>query len=358
MTNKAKDGRLIGRRGQRRGGKAGWLSRSLCVGVLASGVFLGGVGSASAELSLVVFGGGLFNPTVGESSTTLLAIQNLSRNSGSHGPEPGDPLTLTAITLVPSCGTTVATGCPVGFRDPGVFGFRPTAKGRGGTACADVTFTVVSVDPAEGRIQFVPSVPVVVSAGSVCTFDYTVDVLKAPTIDSRPDDIPGIQTEPFLAVSAVSPSGVPVEWLSSGWVTVNRASPRIAATASGSVAVGGQLRDTATLDGAVNPAGSITFKAFGPDDATCARRPAFTSFPLPVSRNGTYSSAFRPAATGTYRWTATYSGDANNNGTPTACNDPQQDVFVSARPPVTGRIINGTARGERLVGTAGDDVIN
>src|SRR5204863_228906 len=47
--------------------------------------------------------------------------------------------------------------------------------------------------------------------------------------------------------------------------------------ASPSVAVGGQITDTATLLGATNPTGSVDFSLFGPDDATCHNPAAFIS---------------------------------------------------------------------------------
>jgi hypothetical protein len=53
---------------------------------------------------------------------------------------------------------------------------------------------------------------------------------------------------------------------------------------------------------------------------------------VPVSGDGDYVSAsFTPAAAGTYRWVATYSGDGNNNPAgPTSCDDAAEAVAVSA----------------------------
>jgi hypothetical protein len=42
------------------------------------------------------------------------------------------------------------------------------------------------------------------------------------------------------------------------------------------------------------------------------------------------SGAFTPAAAGTYRWIASYSGDANNAPTTAPCNAPTENVVVSA----------------------------
>jgi len=100
--------------------------------------------------------------------------------------------------------------------------------------------------------------------------------------------------------------------------------------ASAAVQLGGLIHDTATLSGGVAPTGTITFSSFGPNDATCAAAPAFTSN-VTVAGNGSYASAnFTPSVAGTYRWIASYSGDANNTASTTACNDANESVTVSA----------------------------
>jgi hypothetical protein len=80
--------------------------------------------------------------------------------------------------------------------------------------------------------------------------------------------------------------------------------------------------DNATISGATAGAGgTITFNLFGPSDATCAGTPAFTQT-VNVSGNGTYSTTnttFHATTEGTWRWQVTYSGDANNDGTTSAC---------------------------------------
>jgi len=103
--------------------------------------------------------------------------------------------------------------------------------------------------------------------------------------------------------------------------------------ASGSVPVGGTLTDTAFLVGGNDPTGTVTFDLFGPDDATCAGPPIFSST-VAVSGNGAYiSSAFIPSAAGTYRWVASYSGDANNGAARRACDEPAETVTVFPTPP-------------------------
>jgi hypothetical protein len=113
------------------------------------------------------------------------------------------------------------------------------------------------------------------------------------------------------------------------------AKPTIVTSASAPITLGsGTISDTATLSGGVAPTGTITFTLFGPNNATCTGAPAFTSAPVPVAGNGIYASGpFTPTAPGTYRWIATYSGDANNAATATACNDANESVVVSPAAP-------------------------
>jgi len=80
--------------------------------------------------------------------------------------------------------------------------------------------------------------------------------------------------------------------------------------------------DDATLSGVTgNAGGTLTFDLFSPSDASCAGTPAFTQT-VNVSGNGTYSTtntSFIASAEGTWRWQVAYSGDANNEGSTSAC---------------------------------------
>ena len=97
---------------------------------------------------------------------------------------------------------------------------------------------------------------------------------------------------------------------------VARATPTITTNASSTISVGGQLTDNATVNGRVNPVegGSITFRLYGPNNATCSGSPVFTSTPVPYPAAGgsVVSPPYTPTEPGDYRWIATYSGDANN----------------------------------------------
>jgi hypothetical protein len=120
-------------------------------------------------------------------------------------------------------------------------------------------------------------------------------------------------------------------------VTITPATPSIATTPTPSITVGsGQLADTATVLGRVNPqaGATIDFRLYGPNDATCTGAPAFESLgvPYPVADGPVTSASFTPTAAGVYRWVATYSGDANNVSVSGVCSDVSETVTVSPPP--------------------------
>ncbi len=145
-----------------------------------------------------------------------------------------------------------------------------------------------------------------------------------------------------------------------------KAQPAIAtlATSSTFTATSGFISDTAALANGWSPTGTITFTAFGPNNATCAGAAAFTSA-KPVNGNGNYvSDPFTPVSEGTYRWVVTYPGNANNAPATSPCNAPlETSTFTSicAAPPPPGTIPGNNiviaAPGLVTVGTSGVDVI-
>ena len=115
-------------------------------------------------------------------------------------------------------------------------------------------------------------------------------------------------------------------------LSVRQASSGITTAASPSaITLGSSASDTATLAGAVNPTGSITFNAYS--DAACTAS-VFRSINA-LSGNGATSGSFTPASTGTYYWEASYSGDANNNAASTHCRDSGETLTVSQRTTTT-----------------------
>src|SRR6185369_2854015 len=115
---------------------------------------------------------------------------------------------------------------------------------------------------------------------------------------------------------------------------VGKASPGITTSATaGPVTVGTTIHDTATLSGGFAPlTGTVTFNLYGPDDATCSSASIFTSTVNVVS-GGATSGNFTTAAAGTYRWTAVYSGDTNNNGATSGCNAANEASVVAKSSP-------------------------
>jgi hypothetical protein len=109
--------------------------------------------------------------------------------------------------------------------------------------------------------------------------------------------------------------------------------PDLSTDASPGVVLGGAVHDTATIANGSSPTGSITFNLYGPGDADCSGTPAFTDT-VTVSGNGNYQSAdFTPTQSGTYRWTADYSGDADNAPASGACNSHHEAVQVQKANP-------------------------
>ncbi|MDX6677220.1 MAG: hypothetical protein QOE31_1272, partial [Solirubrobacteraceae bacterium] len=123
---------------------------------------------------------------------------------------------------------------------------------------------------------------------------------------------------------------------------VAKATPAITTDASNDMKIGGDLSDVATISGRVSPAGSssVVFRLYGPNDDSCTGTPVYTSTvsvpASPVSPVSVTSGSFTPTAVGTYRWVATYSGDANNARADGACNDANENATVAkATPAIT-----------------------
>lgn len=123
-------------------------------------------------------------------------------------------------------------------------------------------------------------------------------------------------------------------------VVVVKATPGISTTPSGPVPAGGAVSDTATVSGGFHPTGTVTFRLYGPGDTGCATPIATRTGTL--SGSGTAASGnVTIGAAGTYRWTATYSGDANDNSVTSPCSD--EHVTVTPQR-LTGRAYGLTAK--------------
>ncbi|HWF73185.1 MAG TPA: hypothetical protein VG186_07565 [Solirubrobacteraceae bacterium] len=110
------------------------------------------------------------------------------------------------------------------------------------------------------------------------------------------------------------------------------ASPAIATTASAGVAAGGTITDSAALSGGRAPTGTITFHLYAASDTTCSTPLSTTT--TTVNGNGTYSSPpVTESTAGSYQWTASYGGDAQNTSVAEGCGQPAEQVVVT--PPTT-----------------------
>ena|GEM_PF-1475788 len=225
----------------------------------------------------------------------------------------GDPNERFAVALQPLTLTTQAStnapNVPVGSTVTDAATLTPAPGGPAPTGT--VTYTLVGPNPdptCAGPIVGTSTAPVGQPSGSFTvnapgTYNfvatYSGDAFYAPITTPVGCNVPA---ERFSVVPA------PIS-------IVTQASPP--------VPVGGQIHDVATLSGGVNPTGTITFTLYGPDNTTCSGAPIFTST-VPVNGNGNYTSGSHTVqAAGSYRWIATYSGDANNAPAgPTACADP------------------------------------
>jgi photosystem II stability/assembly factor-like uncharacterized protein len=140
----------------------------------------------------------------------------------------------------------------------------------------------------------------------------------------------------------------------SGSIAVAKATPTISTTPSGSVAIGGTVSDEATVSGRVNPqeGASVTFNLFAPADTSCTGVPVFTStVAYAAAATNVASGSFTPTAPGTYRWTAAYTGDANNEAKTSGCGSETVTVGL-ATPGLAGQASPGGTAGEAIHDTA------
>jgi hypothetical protein len=282
--------------------------------------------------------------TVGQAGVpAALTITNNSTFPNDANPIRLQPVTAApnAITLVPSCGSTIPAGlgdCSV--PDPGVFNLSPTGTGEAGTACAGTLFTITPVD-ATGKVAFTPVAPVVLqppgSGADTCRINFTIDVLRVPTIDSQAGAA-GVQTSQIgfvQGIDTVTNEGSFNNGVSS--VTVLAAQATIVTSATPQVTIGSPISDTATVSGVgagLQPTGTVTFTLFGPNDPTCAgtqllvppRVVPLAGGPPPTANSG----PFTPTAVGTYNWVAVYSGDANYLPATSPCGAPNESSVVAA----------------------------
>jgi hypothetical protein len=161
--------------------------------------------------------------------------------------------------------------------------------------------------------------------------------VKVPTTDTNVS--PGVQTRTnFIAQATGSVSGLMPGTSSSVEVTVSRAVPTLVTQAGpSSVVLGNAVADAATLTAASGvgvPTGTVTFQLYGPNDSSCTGSPVFSSTnalgTVSATSSTATSSTFAPTQAGTYRFTASYSGDANYVPLTGVCNAAGESVTVTA----------------------------
>ena len=217
------------------------------------------------------------------------------------GPRSYDTYTFMNTSGVPSCATVnLSSDCGLTLIAAAYLGsFDPTNLCTNYVGDAGFSGTAQQFDVTVPPLSTLVVVVYEVSAGTTCAYTGTVSGLIG--------DISGEGTCPSRLTTRVN-------------------DPEIT--------LGEETFDIATLitGTGFTPFGDLTYELFGPDDANCEAAPIFRSIQS-VNGNNVYSSTpFTPTATGTYRWVVSYNGDKGNPPVSTSCNDPNENVVVSAVP--------------------------
>jgi hypothetical protein len=104
-------------------------------------------------------------------------------------------------------------------------------------------------------------------------------------------------------------------------VAVAKAAPSLSTTPGAGGTVGTAiLNDSATVSGGYTPGGTVTFNLYSPSQACGVGTPAYSQT-VTVAADGTAVTGQTSPATaaGTWSWTASYSGDGNNNPAVSGC---------------------------------------
>lgn len=121
---------------------------------------------------------------------------------------------------------------------------------------------------------------------------------------------------------------------------IAKASPTLKPTGATSNEAGKPVTVSVELTGGVDPGGTITFRAYGPDDPNCSGSPHFTSNPVPVEAGDQLDAVLQSPpmttqAVGEFRWVAEYSGDFANDPASTTCGAPDSiSTTTWPEPPV------------------------
>lgn len=234
------------------------------------------------------------------------------------------------LVLVSDAGTAGVSNVTVDFDDAAA-GPLPAA-GSWGAANSTVTVDPTNYDELVAD-SFPAPAPVPSAASTLATFD-----------GADPNGTWSL----YVTDDAAPDSGS----IAGGWCltfTVAKATPTITTQASAGGPVGTSVTDTATVSGGAGPTGTVTFRLFS--DADCTAQ-VFTSTNA-LSGGTATSGSFTPANPGTYRWTAVYNGDANNDTATSACNAPNESATIGrASPTITTQASAGGPIGSAVTDTA------
>ena len=113
-----------------------------------------------------------------------------------------------------------------------------------------------------------------------------------------------------------------------------KATPVMVAAASPTVAEPGTRLQAFTLvNGGYGPAGRVAFRLYEPSDPSCAGLPAQIEEAEVVGSSATTTTGFVVPSEGTWRWTATYLGDGNNDVSTSPCDDASVAVVTKMEKP-------------------------
>ncbi len=233
----------------------------------------------------------------------------------------------------------------------------PVVKLPGAPIKDQATLTGVRAD-AGGTITFTLYGPYAANATPTCNAEDAL-VLDEVTVNG-PGQYDSPEVTPteagrYFWIASYSGDQATNTWAVSGQcgdanetTLVEKATPGISTTAGGKNLVQGEsylpeakIYDVATVSGLTyNATGTVTFKVFAPGDATCSAAPLATypvALTTPVLGQSGYASVvtspdYTATVAGTYRWTAAYSGDANNVEDTEPCNSPNESWVVNKAP--------------------------